>query len=59
MEENLLANEIIENVATYLQYVAHPKFLLTDVSFYIFHLYVQFYMVFIQYDTVSLSHPPP
>lgn len=32
MEENSAANEIIENVVTYLQYVAHPEFLLTNVS---------------------------
>ena len=34
MEENGVANEIVENVVTFLQYVAHPMFMLSQVRTY-------------------------
>lgn len=32
MEENGVANEIVENLVLFLQYVAHPLFILSHVS---------------------------
>lgn len=39
MEEHALSNEIIENVVTFLQYVAHPLFNMTAVCIIILLLF--------------------
>lgn len=50
MDENSLANEIIENIITYLQFVAHPSFNLSSVSSPYFHMYNK--IMYVEYNNL-------
>ncbi|CAH0578053.1 unnamed protein product [Chrysodeixis includens] len=52
MEEHNTANEIIENVVTFLQYVAHPEFLLTNPNVRLEYKYIEnrpFFVAMLKY----------